>query len=109
MIRLLREYGKYREIEEHARQLAKLSVDGVRQRVESRISSMTTSEIRGFIRALAAHVVRRQNRIRLAGRRSLPSNWQAAVIRKATDRLVPMVMHELSKTKPSPLHQRPAA
>ena len=109
MIRLLHEYGKSRKIEAHARQLAKLSVDGVRRRVESRIFPMTTSEIRGFVRALSAYVVRRQNRIKLAALGRLPSDWQAAIIRQATDRLVPLVMRELCKTTPGPLFKRSAA
>lgn len=109
MLHLLYEFGKSRTIEAHARQLAKSSVDGVRQRVESRFSSMTASETRGFIRALASRVVRRQTRIRLAGRQNLPSDWHATIIRKATDHLVPLVMHELWKTTPAPSGERSAA
>ncbi len=98
MLHLILENRKSRVIAAHARPLAEANVQGVVQLVQDQISEMTTSEIRGFVRARAAHGIRRSTRIRLAGRRRLPQECRIAIIHKATDLLIPLVMHELWKT-----------
>jgi len=57
------------------RQVAELSLEGVVERVSARIDEMTLSEARGYVRARAAHVVRRQTRQAISQHQEATEDW----------------------------------
>ena len=95
--------GSVRNIESLAIQVAETSVAGVRLRVVGRIDAMTTSEARGFIRARAAQEIRCQTRILLARQLKMGNGWEARVVRRATEKVIPLVLrprHNMSAIPP---------
>lgn len=77
-----------------ARQVVDESVEDVAQLVTSRMDGMTLSEARGFVRARSAQIVRRQTRLAINRNPSAESDWNALIIRSATERLVPLVLRQ---------------
>ncbi|NOY30243.1 MAG: hypothetical protein GXP28_08710 [Planctomycetes bacterium] len=76
------------------RQVADLSLEGVVERVAARIDQMTLSEARGYVRARAAHVVRRQTRQVISQHQEATEDWSGAIVPAATERLVPLVLRQ---------------
>ncbi len=76
------------------RQIAELSLEGVVERVSDRIDEMTLSEARGYVRARAAHVVRRQTRQAISQHQEATEDWSEAIVPAATERLVPLVLRQ---------------
>lgn len=87
-----RQFGSARKIETFAIQVADTSVQTIRLRIVGCIVAMTTSEARGFIRARAGHEIRRQTRISLSRQRAVGSDWEARVVRLATEKVIPLVL-----------------
>lgn len=75
-----------------ARQVADLSVESVCQLVCGRVESMTFSEARGYVRARAGGIVRKQARLVINRQRGAEQAWEDAVTRVATEQLVPLVL-----------------
>jgi len=78
------------------RQVAELSLEGVVERVATRIDDMTFSEARGYIRARAALVVRRQTSQAISQYQGVTDDWAEAIIPAATERIVPLVLRQRS-------------
>ncbi len=91
------------------RQVAELSLEGVVERVSARIEEMTLSEARGYVRARAAYVVRRQTRQVISQHQEATENWSAAIVPAATERLVPLVLRQTSVGVPRRNLMRKAA
>ncbi len=79
-------------IEALARQVADDSIADVAALVAFRVASMSLSEARGFIRARSAQIVRRSTRLAINRHPAATSDWTAAIIRSATERLIPLVL-----------------
>ncbi len=101
--------GTVHKVESQAIQVAVTSVEGVRRRIEGCIASMSTSEARGFIRARAAQEIRRQTRILLAGQRTAASDWEARIVRQATEKVIPLVLRQCSGMPAAPFSTSMAA
>lgn len=76
------------------RQVAELSLESVVERVAARIDEMTLSEARGYVRARAAQVVRRQTRQAISQYQEATEDWPRAIVPAATERLVPLVLRQ---------------
>jgi len=83
-----------RRIDALSRQVADLSLESVCQLVGDRIESMTFSEARGYVRARAARVVRKQARIVISRSPGADQAWGDVVTRAATERIVPLVLRQ---------------
>ena len=79
------------------KQVSEASIASVCERVAQHIEEMSLSEARGYVRARAARVVRRETRLAIS---RLSSNVDASqadnVVRAATERLVPVVIRRMS-------------
>jgi len=78
------------------RQVAELSLESVAERVATRIDDMTFSEARGYVRARAALVVRRQTRQVISQYQEATDDWAGVIIPAATERIVPLVLRQRS-------------
>jgi len=78
------------------RQVAELSLAGVVERVSARIDDMTFSEARGYVRARAAQVVRRQTRHAISQYDGATDDWAVVIVPAATERIVPLVLRQRS-------------
>ena len=93
------QWGSERKIDSLATQVAETSVEGVRPRIVGCMAAMTTSEARGFVRARAAQEIRRQTRILLARQQKTGTDWEARVVRRATEKVILFVLrprHDVS-------------
>jgi hypothetical protein len=88
-----------RSLDAMVRQVAELSVDAVCRLVADRVASMTVSEARGYTRARAAKEIRRQTRLVLPQHMAADADWQRAVIVRATDRVAPLVLRQLTTAR----------
>jgi len=95
-----RQIGSTRKIESLALQVAETSVAGVHLRVLGCLATMTTSEARGFIRARAGQEIRRQTRILLARQQQPGNDWEARIVRLATEKVIPLMLHP-QRARPS--------
>ena len=84
-----------RRLDPLARQIADLSSAAVLNLVAGRTDRMTLCETRGYIRARAAGEVRRQVRLSLASGGAEPE-FTPELVRKVTDRVVPLVLRRLA-------------
>jgi len=91
------------------RQIALECLEEVRQRVAGRTGGMAMSEIRGYLRARAARTVRRQVNLAILQHPQACQAWAEAVTCRATERIVPLLMTELSTAESSPWKGRAAA
>ena len=78
------------------RQVVDASLAGVCCRVSKQIDTMSLSEARGYVRARATGVVRRETRLTIDRLSRADGASSATVARMATERLVPIVLRELS-------------
>lgn len=97
------------KIEALARQVAEVSLDEVACLVASRIEEMTLSEARGYVRARSAAVVRRQTRLAVNRHPQATVEWQTAIVRAATDKIIPQVLRKVGVGVPRLSPQRLAA
>jgi len=72
-----------------SRQVAELSLESVCQLVGERVESMTFSEARGYVRARAAQIVRKQSRLAISRQAGAEQAWTVA-----TERIVPLVLRQ---------------
>ena len=77
-----------------ARQVADLSLEGVCLLVGDRIDKMSFSEARGYVRARAARVVRKQARLVISRNPGTNEAWLDPITRSATERIVPLVLRQ---------------
>jgi len=77
-----------------SRQVAELSLESVCQLVGERVESMTFSEARGYVRARAAQIVRKQSRLAISRQAGAEQAWTESVVRVATERIVPLVLRQ---------------
>ena len=77
-----------------ALQVVESSVESVCQLVEDQVECMKLSEARGYVRARAASVVRRQSRLAIGGQPGADVAWTDVVARTAIERLVPLVLRK---------------
>ncbi|QDS99736.1 hypothetical protein [Adhaeretor mobilis] len=87
--------GQQRQVELLSRQVAEQSLSGVTQLIAGSTSGMTLCETRGYIRARSGKEIRRQTRLLLASGTTGSGDITSAIIRKATERLVPRVLRQL--------------
>ena len=91
-----------------SRQVADLSLDSVCQLVGDRIKHMTFSEARGYVRARASRVVRKQARLAINRHPGADEAWLDSITRNATERIVPLVLRQtgvgvLQPAEPAPM------
>ena len=91
------------------RQVADLSLEGVIERVSARIDDMTLSEARGYVRARAASVVRRQTSQAISQHQDATDDWAGMIVPAATERLVPLVLRQTGVGVPRRNTMRTAA
>ena len=84
-----------RQADVFAVKIAEQSANQVLARVAGRTDCMTLCETRGYIRARAASEIRRQTRIAMSDR-SADAGLTALVIRRSTERIVPLVLRRLA-------------
>ena len=77
------------------RLVAEQSVATVCRVVGTRIAGMSLCEARGYIRARAGLEIRRQTRAALSRELSADAAWENAVVARATERVVALVMRQL--------------
>jgi len=90
------------------RQVAEQSVEDVCQRVATHMDGMTLSEARGYIRARAAGIVRRQTRLAISRNPGTGQDIAEVVARSATERILPTVLRRTGVGVPRAL-ELPAA
>ncbi len=109
MIQPFKEFGHSRKIRSLAKMVAEQSVEGVCQRIAGHTTLMTTSETRGFIRARAARVIRRQARLLLSRQKDAQENWTRQTVCRATEQVIPLVLRQLSQSNSRASAARTAA
>jgi hypothetical protein len=77
-----------------SRQVADLSLESVCEVVGDRIENMAFSEARGYVRARASRVVRKQARMVISRHPGANQSWLDAITRSATERIVPLVLRQ---------------
>jgi len=81
------------QIDALAGQVADLSKESVRQLVCDKVQEMSLSEARGYVRARAASIVRKQARIAMSCQDGgTGQDWIEMVAPAATERIVPWVL-----------------
>lgn len=96
-------------IEALVRQVTETSLEEVLERVCVRVDQMTLSEARGYVRARAAQVVRRQTRLTISKQKNADFQWADSIVPAATERLVPLVLRRARVGVPRVEQRRLAA
>ena len=78
------------------KQVVEASVSGACEIVSDKVQFMSLSEARGYIRARAAEVVRRESRLALNRTRGTGAYSLKSIVRTATERLIPVVLKKTS-------------
>ena len=86
--------GSSRRIDALSRQVADLSLESVCQLVVGQVEGMTFSEARGYVRARAVRLVRKQARMAISRQPGADQSWVEAVTRAATEQIVPLVLRQ---------------
>lgn len=89
------------------KQVTEASIAGVCEDVAAEIDTMSLSEARGYIRARAARVVRKQTRLAISRQAKPHSICSHSVARAATERLIPTVLREMKVGVPRTLVAQP--
>jgi hypothetical protein len=76
--------------------VAEVSVETVTQMVGDRVAKMGPSEARGYIRGRAGRAIRRYTRLAVARHAVAEASWENAVAVRASDRVAPLVMRQLT-------------
>jgi flavin-binding protein dodecin len=84
-----------------ARQIANQSRDDVWARVRDLVFQMDIPEARGYVRARAAKIVRREAEAVVASTHGIDAASRHLVKRMATERVVQLVLAEVVSTRPS--------
>ncbi len=106
--------SRRRWLDATARQLAELSAARVCGLAAGRVESMSVCETRGYIRARAGAEIRRQARAVAVRHRAADPALEAAVVARATERVVALTMRQLttaawrSPVSSAPLERRAA-
>lgn len=77
-----------------ARQVADASLESICQLVSGHIESMTFSEARGYIRARAGSLVRKEVHRAISRRPGAEEAWVDVIARTATEQIVPLVLRQ---------------
>ena len=85
-----------RKVEALIKQVADASIAPVCERLAEEMDAMSLPEARGYIRARAARVVRRETRIAINRLPKTEVVCSEVIIRSATEKLVPLVLRQLS-------------
>src|SRR5688500_15448582 len=85
-----------RALDALAGHIADASVEAVCRLVGNRIDAMSVCEARGYIRGRASMVVRQQTRIACAGISGVDAARQLLIVHRATERVMPQVLRQLS-------------
>lgn len=94
-IRLLTRSPRPKEIERISCDVAEQCREAVHARLRDTIRKMSLSEARGYIRARAGHVVRRETRIALPGDSRHAVQARGRIVHLATERVVHSVIRDL--------------
>ncbi len=86
------------KIDTIAAQIVEASLEEVCTRLSTRCNAMTLSEARGYVRVRAAQAVRRHTHRLLARSPGVPGQWSNPIVRQATERIVPQVLRQLSRS-----------
>lgn len=97
------------KIDALAKQVVEESVAGVALLVADRMERMTLSEARGYVRARSHRIVRRHTSLALSRHSKTAQDWSAAIVRAATERLIPLVLRETGVGLPRRTGARVAA
>jgi len=108
MTKLLRTASSGR-IDALSRQVADLSLESVCQLVSGHVESMTFSEARGYVRARAGRVVRKQAQSTIRHQPHAKQAWVEAVTRAATEQIVPLVLRQTGVGLPESVSKLPLA
>lgn len=81
-------------IDSLAGQVAEACTESVYQRVVAQVEAMTLSEARGYVRARASQLVRRQTRLAISQTTDAKVDWSEQIVRVATERIVPRVLRQ---------------
>ncbi len=88
-----------------SRQVAEASVEDVCTTVGGKVESMSFSEARGYVRARAAGIVRKQTRLAVTQDASVHPVLAEAVARLATEQIVPLVLRKTGVGVPAATSQ----
>ena len=92
-----------------SRHVAELSIESVCELVGDQVERMKLSEARGYVRARAARIVRRQARLAMERDRAVDQAWIDVVARTAIERIVPLVLRQTGVGVPKSAPARLAA
>ena len=98
---LFRDAPSSAELESLLSQVVEASLPAILDRVAGRVEHMSLSEARGYVRARAAQVVRRQTNLSITRHEAATVAWRAAISGQATERLIPQVLRLASVGVPS--------
>jgi hypothetical protein len=73
-------------------------VPAVIELVAERLNGMTLCEARGYVRARAGREIRRQARMAFASQPCVNAGWQSLVILRASEKVGPAVLRQISAT-----------
>ena len=82
------------QIDALARLVADVSLESVCQLVSGHVESMTFSEARGYVRARAGSLVRKQARVAINCQPGAEEAWIDAIAHGATEQIVPLVLRQ---------------
>jgi hypothetical protein len=88
-----------RSLDALVRHVAESSVEAVYRLVADRIESMSVCEARGYVRARAGREIRRQARLAFSNQPGLNQAWETLVVLRATERVAPLAMRQLSSSR----------
>lgn len=89
------------QIEVLAIEVAERCQTAVQTRLGRQTSNMKPSEARGYVRARATAVVRRETSAMFSDRRELPSGLREELFRQATEQVVTLVCRRTGAGQPS--------
>lgn len=71
-------------------------VPAVVELVAQRLQGMTLCEARGYVRARASREIRRQTRIAFANHPNINAGWESLVVMRASEKVAPVVLRQIS-------------
>jgi hypothetical protein len=71
-------------------------VPAVIELVAERLKGMTLCEARGYVRARAGREIRRQTRVAFANQPAVHAGWQSLVVLRASEKVAPVVLRQIS-------------
>ncbi len=86
--------GSAKRVDALSRQVAESSLESVCKLVLGHVESMSFSEARGYTRARASGIVRKQARVVISRGADAEQAWEDDIVRAATEQLVPLVLRQ---------------